>query len=178
MLGKLKDKVQNVKKTIKEKQDSFNLRHLNENIFPYSCLVADDIILTKNGEVMQIIEILLDDFKMNQEGGLRDKIRQAIANNTNDLRTAFWIQTIKRKKAKSKSKHSVISHPLLKTLYEVGQAKEAELNNYSTCVYITIIKQGVSFKLKPSYIKNYLSSTFLDYKHNKHIDDIIKEKDE
>ena len=175
MLGKLKDKVQNVKKTIKEKQDSFNLRHLNENIFPYSCLVADDIILTKNGEVMQIIEILLDDFKMNQEGGLRDKIRQAIANNTNDLRTAFWIQTVKRKKAKSKSKHSVISHPLLKTLYEVGQAKEAELNNYSTCVYITIIKQGVSFKLKPSYIKNYLSSTFLDYKHNKHIDDSIEE---
>ena len=175
MLGKLKEKVQSVKKTIKEKQDSFNLRDLNENVFPFSCLIADDVILTKNGEVMQMIEISLDDFKMNQEGGLRDKIRMAIANNTNDLKTAFWIQTVKRKKARSKSKHSVISHPLLKNLYEVGQAKEAELNNYSTCVYITIIKQGVSFKLKPSYIKNYLSSTFLDYKHNRHIDQSMEE---
>ena len=175
MLGKLKEKVNNVKQTIKNKQDSFNLRTLNENVFPYSCLVADDIILTKNGELMQMIEISLNDFKMNQEGGLRDKIRQAISANTNDLKTAFWIQTVKRKKAKSKSKHVIISHPLLKALYDTSQAKEAELNNYSTCVYITIIKQGVSFKLKPSYIKNYLSATFLDYKHNNYIDQTMEE---
>lgn len=170
--------LEKIKKKAKERiknppKKELKLFSINENIFPYSCLVADDVLLTKNGEVMQMIEILLDDFKLNQEGGLRDAIRNAIAENTNDLRTAFWIQTVKKKKAKSKTKHKEIKHEFLKRLYNVNQEMEEELNNYSTSVYITIIKQGRNFNLK--YIKDYFSVKFLDYQHDKFIDKSIEE---
>lgn len=157
----------------KEKQKAIGFGHLSENVFPYACLVADNVLLTKNGEVMQMIEISLDDFKLNQEGGLRDKIRNAIADNTNDLKTAFWVQTIKRKKGKQVQSKKVIKHELLRRFYNVWKEKEEGLNNYSTSVYITIIRQGRNFKLK--YFKDYLSATFLSYKHDKFIDNSINE---
>ena len=142
--------IKNLKKKQKEIAElgkKLRFRKIDDNIFPYSCLVDDDVLLTKNGEVVQIIKILLDDFKLNQDGGLRDAIRTAISENTNDLKTAFWIQTVKRKKAKIKKTGKVIKHEFLNRLCNVGQELEDELNNYTTCVYITIIKQGRNFKL-------------------------------
>ena len=152
---------------------ALKLKSVSENIFPYACLLDDDVMLTKNGEVLQMIEISLDDFKLNQEGGLRDAIRSAIAENTNDLKTAFWVQTVKRKKSRSKSTHSVIKHEFLKRLYEVSQKNEESLNNYSTTIYITIVRQGRNFKLK--YIKDYLSAKLLNRIHNKYLDNAIEE---
>ena len=169
----LLDKAKNIKQKVKTSRSELKLRNIDENIIPYSCLVADDVLLTKNGEVMQMIEILLDDFKLNQEGGLRDKIREAIAENTNDLKTAFWIQTVKRKKAKTKTKHSSIPHEFLRRLYNVNQELEENLNNYTTSVYITIVRQGRNFKLK--YIKDYISSALLNRSHNFLIDKTIQE---
>ena len=108
--------IKNLKKKQKEIAElgkKLRFRKIDDNIFPYSCLVDDDVLLTKNGEVVQIIKILLDDFKLNQDGGLRDAIRTAISENTNDLKTAFWIQTVKRKKAKIKKTGKVIKHEFL-----------------------------------------------------------------
>ena len=162
----LKEKTTNSTKTLK-------LRKLSNNVFPYSCLVDSDVLLTKNGEVLQIIEIALSDFKQNQEGGLREKIRQAIAENTTDLKTAFWFQTVKRKKARSKTKHKIIKHELLRRLYNVSQELEQQLNNYETKVYITIIRQGRNFHLK--YFKDYISSFFLEKQHDNFIEKSVQE---
>ncbi len=149
------------------------LRRLDENVIPYACLVAEDVMLTKNGEVFQVIEISLEDFKLNQEGGLRDKIREAIAESTNDFKTAFWIQTIKKQKIRGEKEHKEIKGEFLRRHYDVSQKLEESLNNYSTKVYITIIRQGRNFKLK--YIKDYLSATLLGKKHNALLEKNIQE---
>ena len=63
MLGNINSKFKNAKAAIKKKQEELSLKKLKDGVFPYACLVADDVMLTKNGEVFQMIEILLDDFK-------------------------------------------------------------------------------------------------------------------
>ena len=149
------------------------LRKLDENIIPYACLLAEDALLTKNGEILQVIEITLEDFKLNQEGGLRDKIRSAIAESTNDFKTAFWIQTIKKRKMRGEKVQKDIKGEFLRRHYEVSQKMEESLNNYSTKVYITIIRQGRNFKLK--YIKDYISATLLGRIHNAFLERSLNE---
>ena len=168
----IKEKIkQNKEKYV---SDKLKLRKINENVFPYSCLVSDDVMLTKNGEVLQIIEILLDDFKLNQENGLREAVRRAISENTSDFKTAFWIQTVKQKKKRAKTnKQTEIKGEFLKRIYSVTQQYEEDLNNYVTTMYITVIRQGKNFKLKN--IKNYISSVLLSRMHDKYIDSSIEE---
>ena len=170
---KISDKIKIIKK--KDIKDGFDLGlvKLNENVFPYSCLIDDDVLLTKNGEVLQMIKILLDDFKLNKEGGLRDAVRKAISENTNDLKTAFWIQTVKRKRKRNVGKHTVTKHEFLKRVYDVEQKCEENLNNYTTAVYITIIRQGRNFSLKR--IKDYISVNFLHRIHDKYINSSVLE---
>ncbi len=158
----------------KEKQSDLSFKRLSPNVFPYSCLVADDVMLTKNGEVFSMIEMTVDDFKKNQDGGLRDAIRKAISQNINDLKTAFWIQTVKRKKEKTMLKKISTKHIFFQKIQEISEKIEKNLNNYETYVYITIIRQGEAFKVKPSYLKNYLSSRLLIHNHDKYLDQSIE----
>ena len=175
MLNTIKTKFKNAKKKIDINNGKLSLKKLSPNAFPYSCLVADDVMLTKNGEVFSMIEIILDDFKKNQEGGLRDAIRKAISENTNDLKTAFWIQTVKRKIKKEKTEEQQKDINLfLKKVYEVSQSIEEKLNNYETIIYITIIRQGKSFKIGQSSLQDYFSNSFLANKHNKYLDENIQ----
>lgn len=174
MLGSFKKKISDIKQNIKQQRAELNLRRLPANVFPYSCLVADDVMLTKNGEVLQIIEIVLDDFKQNQEGGLRDAIRKAIAENTTDLKTAFWIQTVKKKRNRKQLSGGNIKNYFLNKINDVCLSIESNLNNYTTSIYITVVKQGESFRLKPSYMKLYFSTILLDRQHDRFIDKSIE----
>ncbi|MEN9782263.1 MAG: hypothetical protein RL208_413, partial [Pseudomonadota bacterium] len=40
-----------------------HFQYIDSNFFPYSSLVAPDVMITKNDDIFQIIEITLDDFK-------------------------------------------------------------------------------------------------------------------
>lgn len=176
MFEKIKSKLSKQKINIEqyEEQNDLSFKRLSSNVFPYSCLVADDVMLTKNGEVFSMIEITLDDFKKNQDGGLRDAIRKAISQNINDLKTAFWIQTVKRKKEKTVLKQISIQHVFFQKIHEISEKIEKKLNNYETYVYITIIRQGEAFKVSPSYLKYYFSSRMLIKNHNKYLDQSIE----
>ena len=55
----------------------------------------------------------------------------------------------------------------------MSQELESGLNNYSTSVYITIVRQGRSFKLK--FLKDYFSLSFLRKKHDNYLDKAIEE---
>lgn len=175
MLGNINGKFKNAKAAIKKKQEELNLKKLKDGVFPYACLVADDVMLTKNGEVFQMIEILLDDFKDNQEGGLREHIRKAIDYNSGDLNTAFWIQTVKKRKINITRKNGNNNKLFLKKISQTAEMNENSLNNYSTYIYITVIKQGTTFKLQPKKIKDYFFATFLDHTHDKFVQKIVQD---
>ena len=56
MLGNINSKFKNAKAAIKKKTEELNLKKLKDGVFPYACLVADDVMLTKNGTDFDIAE--------------------------------------------------------------------------------------------------------------------------
>ena len=169
-----KEKIDKIRSKTKSAVESFSFRELSENVFPYACLVDDDVLLTKNGEVFQMIEILLDDFKLNQEGGLREAVRRTMTQNVNDLKTAFWIQTVKRRKPCTEGTSNVKEKgTFIQYVYDACREYEKHLNNYKTIMYITIVRQGKNFKI--THLKDYIFSGIISRLHDKYIDNAIKD---
>ncbi len=72
----------------------------DEDFIPYVCHFDPETIITKNGEILQVIRIT----GFNKESvasdlvSLRDTVRDAISDNVKDNKFAFWFHTIRRKK--------------------------------------------------------------------------------
>src|SRR5690349_8279767 len=67
---------------------------------PYAGFFDPFTILTKNGELIQIIKITNFGYDLSDEYGLdlREALRQAIERRIRTTSMAFWIHTIRRKK--------------------------------------------------------------------------------
>ena len=138
----------NLKKDNQHKKENseYTLSPISNNFFPYSCLVDDDVLMTKNGELFQTIEIKMTDFTKNKDTGLRDVVRKAISNDTIGLQTAFWIHTIKRKKGNNtKDSNTTTSKNffLQKVSNVINDIKQG-LNRYDIITYITIVQGNKS----------------------------------
>lgn len=132
---------------------------LDDSFFPYACLVDKETVLTKNGEIFQVIEIDLNDFRLNGENGIRNAVRNAINTTVKDLETFFWIHTIKRNIT---TNHELVNKEIrnelikdsffLKKINQEYTMKENFLNNYSIIVCISIFrkisKNNNNFKFK------------------------------
>jgi len=72
----------------------------DEDFIPYVCHFDPNTILTKNGELLQIIRITgFGNSSVAAELiSLRDAVRDAITENVSDNKVAFWFNTIRRKK--------------------------------------------------------------------------------
>ena len=72
----------------------------DENFVPYVCHFDPNTIITKNGELLQVIRIT--GFSNNSAAkeliSLRETVRDAIVDNVKDNKVAFWFNTIRRKK--------------------------------------------------------------------------------
>lgn len=72
----------------------------DENFVPYVCHFDPNTIITKNGELLQIIRIT--GFSNNSAAkeliSLRESVRDAVVDNVKDNKVAFWFNTIRRKK--------------------------------------------------------------------------------
>ena len=150
MLNKIKTRLTKNNQHPKESNE-YNLSIISNNFFPYSCLVDDDVLLTKNGELLQTIEIKMTDFTKNKDNGIRDAVRKAISNNELNSQTAFWIHTIKRKKdSNTKANDTNISKNffLQKVSNVIDDIKQG-LNRYDIITYITIVQDNKSVNTSP-----------------------------
>ena len=143
----------NLKKHIqhKGKSSAYALTTISNNFLPYSCLVDDDVLLTKNGEIFQIIEIKMTDFTKNKDMGLRNAVRKAICNNNIDTRCSFWVQTIKKKKeklTKNTNNNNIKNFFLQKVSNTIEEIKQS-LNQYDIITYITIIHGNKNHNASP-----------------------------
>ena len=87
----------------KKKKDNVNRAVLaapDQDFIPYVCHYDPDTILTKNGELLQVIRITgFGSASMNVDiVSLRDSVREAISSNISDAGVALWFHTIRRKK--------------------------------------------------------------------------------
>ena len=145
----------------KKENSEYTLSPISNNFFPYSCLVDDDVLMTKNGELFQTIEIKMTDFTKNKDTGLRDVVRKAISNDTIDLQTAFWIHTVKRKKGNNTKDSNTMSSKnffLQKVSNVINDIKQG-LNRYDIITYITIVQGNKNGNISPlETFKNAISS--------------------
>lgn len=132
-----------------------------DEFVPYYCHYNPHTLLTKNGELVQIIKIATNTRGLEYESGdtengaLRDMIRQAIVSEVNSDRYAIWIHTFRKRKKVSfatKFKESFADYT-----YRQWQKKHRWSHQYYNEIYVTILHDGQSTQLLDSKTLKYVS---------------------
>ncbi len=115
----------------------------DEDFIPYVCHYDENTILTKNGELMQIIRIsgLNNGSAISELISLRETVREAIVENVKENKFALWFSTIRRKKniaPKGESK-DFFSSKINDTWVKENRWNDQYINE----LYITIITEGL-----------------------------------
>jgi len=157
----------------KKKQVSENLEELRDitddvieaDFVPFACHWNPHTIVTKNGEVVQIIKISLKKDKKNnpvEDVPLRDKIREATMTCIDSTQYAVWIHTIRRKenfKTQGYYKRDFAGY-----LNHYWNDKHDWEHRYVNEIYISIVKEGKTANGKDVWLKgmipNYLLQAF------------------
>lgn len=114
----------------------------DEDFNPYVCHYDPNTILTKNGELLQIIRItgFNDTALASQIASLRDSVRESIVDHVKDNKVAFWLNTIRRKKnINPGGKHQGI---FSEALDQAWVKKHKWDDQYVNELYITVIVEG------------------------------------
>ncbi len=125
-------------------RDSF--KKIDDDFFPQACLIDNDIFLNKNGDIGQVIEFEIEDFRLNQEDGFRKYLVDSISQYAASLDIAVWIHTIKKERNSSEAQEIRHNSYFLQNLKERYTKKERLLNNHSIVTCVTIIKRGPNIK--------------------------------
>jgi type IV secretion system protein VirB4 len=116
----------------------------DEDFIPYVCHYNPNTILTKNGELLQIIRItgFKNESVASELISLRDTVRSAIKDNIEDNKFAFWFSTIRRKKSiVPKGKFTDFFSKTVNDFW----VKDNDLENqFINELYVTVIVEGLN----------------------------------
>ncbi len=143
-----------LKKPLQSSGDGETLRNIAEDIseadfVPYACHWDPHTIVTKNGEVLQIIKItgfaherLTSD---HDDADLRSKIREAVLSCLDSTHYAVWIHTLRRRKnLQTKGEYKRDFAGYLNRFWNDRHDWEHQFTNE---VYITVLREGEGAKL-------------------------------
>lgn len=147
----------------KSKKPEFSLEHLEEPTIPYACHYNDRSLLTKNGELMQVIKIKGHSEEIiNSENDLdlRGIIRKAILENITDRKVAIWFHTLRRKQ--NLDSVNYFSSTFAKDTHDSWAQKNHWRDKFVNELYITILyegsgtdKQNFALSFTPKLLKHY-----------------------
>lgn len=140
----------------KKKTKNFLAKTPDEDFTPYVCHYNPNTLLTKNGELLQVIRITGFNNKsvVSETASLREAVRETIKKNINDNRTAFWLNTIRRKKdITPKGNFAEIFDQKLDEAWVKENNWDDQFVNE---LYITIIVEGIDTSIVNS--KSFLRS--------------------
>lgn len=133
---------------------------------PYYCHYSPQTILTKNGELMQIIKIAVNTKGLNYESGtdqhsiVREMIREAVKTNVDSDNYALWLHTIrKRSSIRYKGKYR---EALAGKVHDRWQQVHKWKYQYYNEIYITVLHAGQSAALKDT---SHLKDLILPYRN-------------
>ncbi len=116
------------------------------NFIPYFHHYDRRTIATKNGELLQIIQITKNLQGLNYEGGantgqsLRSVVRNAIRSSVKTDRFSFWIHTIRRRRPIHFEAHHQL--PFARYVHEGWKKKHHQDYAYFNEVYLTVLHEG------------------------------------
>ena len=129
--------------TQKDEKQNILAQNPNENFIPYAIHYDKKTILTKNGELMQIIRVsgFSNTSVYAELIPLREAVRDAIRDNIKQTNFALWFNTIRRKKNISPDGEfaDYFSHKINQTWEEINNLQ----NDYVNELYITVIVEGI-----------------------------------
>jgi type IV secretion system protein VirB4 len=129
--------------TQKDEKKNILAQNPDENFIPYSIHYDAKTILTKNGELMQIIRVsgFSNTSVYAELIPLREAVRDAIRDNIKQTNFALWFSTIRRKKNISPDGEfaDYFSNKINQTWEEINNLQ----NDYVNELYITVIVEGI-----------------------------------
>lgn len=133
--------------TIK-KSDSKLFNSTSEDFIPIACHYDENTMLTKNGELLQTIEINgIHSEKISKDlFNLRTIVRKSIAESTDCTKFAFWVHTIRRKA----DFDDPTEYPgfLTANVHDIWRRKNYWHDKFVNRLYITIVHSAPELKLK------------------------------
>ena len=152
-------------KTTETKKNQYNSYNAtSEHFIPIACHYDQNTMLTKNGELLQIIQIQ----GINAENisaklsDLRKILRQALENNIKDKNFALWIHTIRRKA--NLDDGAQYDNFLSANIHEMWASKNHLRAKYVNRLYISIIHNAHTLKIdnSSSFINSLLPKTIIN----------------
>lgn len=144
-----------------EQESIKNVEENSEEFIPYACHIDDHTLLTKNGELMQVIKITGFAFESVHDTSdknytVRDAIRASIIENVHTDKVAIWFHTIRRKNNLSSSLpyNSYFTDRLNNSWNDQNNWSHKFVNE----VYISIIYEGQNLSAKD--IKAFFRSIY------------------
>jgi type IV secretion system protein VirB4 len=129
----------------KKKKDPKNLlaKMPDEDFIPYVCHYDPDTILTKNGELLQIIRItgFSNATVISELVSLREAVRDSLLENIKESNFAFWFNTIRRKK--NIAPKGEFTDFFASEVNEVWTHENNLDDQYVNELYITVIIEGI-----------------------------------
>lgn len=124
---------------------------LDDDFFPYATFLSDEICILKNGDIIQVLEFEIKDFRLNHETGFRKSLQDALSSLCQDKNNSYWIHTIKKKNNTffdKDEKYDMKQHDFFVEIMKKEYAKkEAILNNYEIVVCLSIIRHTPDIKV-------------------------------
>lgn len=131
-----------IKKAIKD-PSKIVAKSPDEDFIPYVCHYDKNTILTKNGELIQIIHIsgFSNTSAVSELISLREAVRDAINDNVKENKFALWFNTIRRRK--NISPKGEFKDFFSKKVNETWVNQNSWNDEYVNELYITIITEGL-----------------------------------
>lgn len=120
----------------------------DEDFIPYVCHYDPNTIITKNGELVQIVRITgFSNTKVISElVSLREAVREAVVDHVQDNKVAFWFNTIRRKKNIAPKGQF---NDFFSQQFNDAWVKENKWDDqYVNELYITIIVEGLDTSIE------------------------------
>jgi type IV secretion system protein VirB4 len=126
---------------------------------PYFCHFNKHTLLTKNGELVQVIKISSNNLGLNYESAdgnehsVREYVRNAIQNAISNKAYAFWIHTLRKRKPIATASHC--RNAFAAYTHEQWQKLQRWKYKYYNEIYVTVLHDGQYCKLfDTSTLKN------------------------
>lgn len=130
------------------------------DFIPYHSHYDAHTLITKNGELMQIIKIATNMHGLDYESGdnatLREMIRQALQEHVRTDKLAFWVHTLRKRR--SITYKAEFKEPFAAYVHQQWQLKNRWRYQYYNEVYLTILHEGQSVEM---FNQNILKRTVL-----------------
>ena len=141
----------------KKNKSEFALKNMEEQPIPYACHYDYNTLLTKNGELMQVIKIegLSKEFlKSGENFDLRSIIRKAIADNITDRKISIYFHTIRRKHNLDSANY--FAWEFARDSHDAWAKKNYWRDKFVNELYITIIYEGENYNNTENILRSFI----------------------